>query len=291
MSVYFPFILFFITAYSGVWWSYNKFAMKKNKGTQIKYSFLNEYAIEVFPLVAFIFIIRSFIIEPFQIPSGSMMPTLENGDFIAVNKFTYGIKDPLFRNKFLNIGEPDRGDVIVFKYPIDPDTDFIKRVIGLPGDKIKYKDNSLYIKKKCTTDNLKCSDFVKVSQEIKSLFSKKVDEGGLIYKSVSSDYSHDIFIDKDAVNNEPFFCTFAKNNICTQKGTSNNEYIVPNGHYFVLGDNRNYSLDSRFWGFVPEENIVGKAIFVWMSFEFSDNQYLPNWIPTGVRFSRIGGIN
>lgn len=291
MSIYFPFILFFITFYAGCIWVFNKIKIKKNKEQKIQYSFINEYAIEVFPLLLVIFLFRSFIIEPFQIPSGSMRPTLEDGDFIVVNKFNYGIRDPLFRSEILDNNKPERGDVIVFKYPIDPRVDYIKRVIGLPGDKILYKDDTLYIKKKCLNNSIKCSEYKQISQKIKSLSVKKSEQAGFEYRSVSEDYEHNIFIDKDSVSNEPFFCSFAKGAICAQKGTLSNEFIVPNEHYFVLGDNRNYSLDSRFWGFVPEENIVGNALFIWMSFEFSENKYLPSWVPSGIRFDRIGKIN
>ncbi|QBY05076.1 signal peptidase I [Thalassotalea sp. HSM 43] len=242
-------------------------------------------SVQVFPVIAFVLVLRSFLWEPFQIPSGSMMPTLLDGDFILVNKHTYGLRDPIARNKFVEMGAPERGDVVVFKYPMQPQIDYIKRVIGLPGDRIIYKNKSLYIQPKCVDKSQPCPKMTQVLTDFKQ--TGEYFHNGMAltrYESRMGEKTHEILIN----NNTPaqtmrFF---------NQPGRNKGEWLVPEGEYFVMGDNRDNSLDGRFWGFVPEENLVGEAVAIWMSFDFERNEsdFLPAWIPTGVRFSRIGGI-
>lgn len=289
MSSLFSLILSVIVIITGIFWFYEKNQKRKNKNYIPSSKFIPEFSREYFPLLSIIFIIRSFIVEPFQIPSGSMMPTLYDGDFIAVNKFNYAIKNPITGNNLINLNNPERGDIVVFKYPVDGKTDYIKRVIGKPGDKIIYENNELYIVKSCK-ENISCGKKIKIEQT-KLNGQKHIDKAGFKYKTSIDEKKFNIFIDNTIQNNQSFFCSFSKQNICRQKGTKNTEFIVPNDHYFVLGDNRSHSLDSRFWGFVHKENIVGNAFFIWISFDYNKTDYLPSWIPSSINLDRIGSIN
>ncbi|MCY9827861.1 signal peptidase I [Vibrio chagasii] len=238
-----------------------------------------ENSVSIFPVIAFVLILRSFIYEPFQIPSGSMMPTLLVGDFILVEKYAYGLKDPVWRTQLVETGKPERGDSIVFKYPLDPDVDFIKRVVGLPGDIIRYSSRKeVCIQAKGTSS---CKP-VKLSNVEESQFIQ--DGVPLIQLNEQlGDVEHQILVNPLRRNRVQSY----------QPRPGVNEWVVPEGQYFVMGDNRDNSKDSRFWGFVPEANLVGKAVAIWISFEFErgSDSVLPTWIPTGVRFNRIGGIH
>ncbi|MFC3122116.1 signal peptidase I [Agaribacter flavus] len=232
-----------------------------------------DFCKQMFPIFFGVMIFRSFIYEPFQIPSGSMMPTLLTGDFILVEKFSYGLKDPVTRTKFLETGEVERGDVVVFKYPLDERKDYIKRVVGLPGDTIIYRGKQLFIKKACR-EGQNCTGLEPVS--VKSLGTGQYSLSGFslsLFEEQLGDVKHQIL-----------------HNPSLRSSTT--EVIVPAGHYFAMGDNRDHSEDSRRWGFVPEENLVGKAVFIWISFQFerSPEDFLPTWFPSGVRFSRVGAI-
>jgi len=251
---------------------------------------ITESAISIFPMIAAITVFRSFIFEPFQIPSGSMMPTLLVGDFILVQKYTYGIKDPVWRTQLVEMENPERGDITVFKYPLDTNVDFIKRVVGLPGDTVVYRNKQLYIKPQCEsgeTQNagLKCGEFNKIGLTLVS--EDEFSMQGMALPRLTEELSnagHDILINPMALE--------AKGRYFQQPGTKADEWRVPADNYFVMGDNRDNSADGRFWGFVPKENLVGKAVFIWMSFEFDNtaDDFLPGWIPTGVRFNRLGSI-
>lgn len=309
MAVYFSIILVVVTVLTGIVWFANKFYLapqRKLKAEQAQFmakeqsaaeltpqalatltepSPLVDTAVQIFPVIAFVLILRSFIYEPFQIPSGSMMPTLLDGDFILVNKFNYGLKDPVARHKFLENGLPDHGDVVVFKYPQDPRVDYIKRVIGLPGDRIIYRNKSLYIKRACKETDAKCPDFVQIQQEFVGKYEGPDAEYGMNeYQSKMLNKDHQILNDGHTLPRVGHYFQ--------QAGTAPDEFLIPAKHYFVMGDNRDNSLDGRFWGFVPEENLVGEAVAIWMSFDFnrSSDSFLPKWFPTGVRFERIGAI-
>ena len=306
MAIYFSILLVILTLITGVVWFADKFYLASQRKLRlaeaqaqckeelseeaqkkiVEPSYMVDTAVQIFPVIAFVLVLRSFLYEPFQIPSGSMMPTLLDGDFILVNKYTYGLRDPVVRNKFMEVGEPERGDVVVFKYPEDTRIDYIKRVIGLPGDRIIYRNKNLYIKPSCTRDAQNCKEFKQVVQS----FVNKDDyaDGPMALSRYTIELpgqTHDILINS---NIPPRTAHYHK-----QSGTQRDEFVVPEGQYFVMGDNRDNSLDGRFWGFVPEENLVGKAVFIWMSFDFERVQedILPTWIPTGVRFSRLGSIN
>ncbi|MFC7516579.1 signal peptidase I [Herbaspirillum sp. GCM10030257] len=213
-----------------------------------------EYSGSFFPVIALVFFLRSFLYEPFKIPSSSMVPTLVIGDLILVNKFTYGIRLPVINKKIISINDPQRGDVMVFKFPKDTSLDYIKRVVGVPGDKIVYKNKRLTINDK----EISYQPLPDYLDEEHLSYSKQYIEHltGLQHKILNDDrapayvQNPDPFPmhDRCTYNLEGFTCT------------------VPSGHYFMMGDNRDNSLDSRYWGFVPDENIVGKAFFVWMNF-------------------------
>lgn len=303
MANYFSLILVLLTAASGLIWLVDAmvFAPKRkasadairaaadgeiqgNVGDELPY--IVDTAQQIFPVIAFVLVLRSFLYEPFQIPSGSMMPTLLVGDFILVEKYAYGLKDPVFRHKFYATGEPERGDVVVFKYPENTNVDYIKRVVGLPGDTVVYQNEQVYIKPKCTDEMTTCPKLEAVSKTF-------VNQGEFVqnmtqlaqYTEQLGDATHGILVNP-VLEAHP-------SNFYTQPGTRRNEWVVPEGQYFVLGDNRDNSRDSRFWGFVPDENLVGKAVAIWISFEFERDKddILPTWVPTGVRFDRVGGID
>jgi signal peptidase I len=214
---------------------------------------LVEYARSFFPVLLLILLFRSFLAEPFKIPSGSMMPTLLVGDFILVNKFAYGLRLPVLNTKILPVGEPRRGDVFVFRYPENPKEDYIKRVIGLPGDEITYRNKTLYINGKEIPESY-LGPYTGPSEPSRSMAGAQVKVEQL------DGVGHRIMeLPQMQIGHE-------------------GSWKVPDGYYFAMGDNRDNSLDSRFWGFVPEANLVGKALIIWM-----------NW-DSGVDFSRIGTL-
>ncbi|MCP4326757.1 MAG: signal peptidase I [Alteromonadales bacterium] len=244
-----------------------------------------ENARTLFPVIAVVFILRSFLYEPFQIPSGSMMPTLLVGDFILVEKYAYGVKEPVWQNKLIPMGSPKRGDVAVFKFPGDTRIDYIKRVVGLPGDRIVYKDKQLYIIPNCKKSE--CGNYKKVDN--KFIDNKSfVETRGVqhLYTEILGETAHNILINPSMPEH------IARYYQQTDMPTYQYEWVVPQGQYFMMGDNRDGSEDSRFWGFVPEKNLVGKAVVTWISFEFHREKkgLLPTWVPSAVRFDRIGLI-
>src|SRR5450830_1444359 len=212
-----------------------------------------EYSGSFFPVIALVFCLRSFLYEPFKIPSSSMVPTLLVGDLILVNKFTYGIRLPILNKKIINVSDPQRGDVMVFKYPKDTSVDYIKRVVGVPGDKIVYKNKHLTINGK-EASYQPLPDFLD-------------DENLAYYKQWQENLTgvdHKILTDERAPNFVPNPDAFPQHELCSYN-TEGFACTVPPGQYFMMGDNRDNSLDSRYWGFVPDQNIVGKAFFVWMN--------------------------
>lgn len=301
MANYFSLILVALTLITGLIWLVDSvlFASKRKArlqavataegaayGEDPQLPYLVDTAQQIFPVIAFVLVLRSFLYEPFQIPSGSMMPTLLVGDFILVEKFAYGVKDPVFRSKFIETGAPERGDVVVFKYPEDTNVDYIKRVVGLPGDTVVYQNKQVFIKPKCDVATSECEPLKAVPLKFVNRDEFVQDMANLLrYTESLGDIEHDIL--RHPVREIPPV------NFYTQPGTRSNEWIVPEGHYFVLGDNRDNSRDSRFWGFVPDENLVGQAVAIWISFEFDrqPSDFLPSWIPSGVRFERVGGIH
>ena len=212
-----------------------------------------EYSGSFFPVIALVFFLRSFLYEPFKIPSSSMVPTLLVGDLILVNKFTYGIRLPVINKKIIEVNHPQRGDVMVFKYPKDISLDYIKRVIGVPGDKIVYKNKRLTVNGKSVAYNA-LPDYL---DEEHLSYSKQ-------YTEKLPNVIHKILNDERAPSFVPNPDAFPQHELCTYT-IDGFSCTVPSGNYFMMGDNRDNSLDSRYWGFVPDQNIVGKAFFVWMN--------------------------
>ena len=212
----------------------------------------------LFPVILVVFLLRSFLFEPFKIPSGSMKPTLLVGDLILVNKYYYGVRLPVINKKIVANHEPQRGDVMVFRYPKDTSTDYIKRVIGVPGDEISFREQRLYLNGVLAPiEQTPPPGFY--DDELRLYFPE--------YQEKLGDVTHRILLD---VHSQPFYgqedkITFPFRENCrySAEGVT---CKVPPGHYFMMGDNRDNSQDSRWWGFVPDENIVGKAFFVWMNF-------------------------
>jgi len=226
---------------------------------------LVEYGKSFFPVLAIVLVLRSFLVEPFQIPSGSMKPTLEVGDFILVNKFAYGIRLPVLDTKVIEVGDPQRGEVMVFRYPSDPNINYIKRVVGLPGDQVRYTSNKrLYVNGQPVAEQL-------IGEEPGTLGS------AALYREKLGETEHLIRKEMGRYRIEP-----------------SREWVVPKGHYFMMGDNRDNSNDSRYWndpkiakdllGMVPDNHIVGKAFAVWMSWPDPKLRNLPN-------LSRVGLIH
>jgi len=211
-----------------------------------------EYCKSFFPVILAVLLLRSFLVEPFRIPSGSMMPTLEVGDFILVNKFSYGIRLPVVERKIIDIGKPKRGDVVVFRYPKDERVDYIKRVVGLPGDRIGYFDKVLYVNGEA------------VSQMPSGVYigngSGVSMTGASWRKELLGESEHDILVMPGTPGLET-------------------EYVVAENEYFMMGDNRDNSNDSRYWGAVPESHLVGKAFRVWMNWDSANG---------GIEWDRIG---
>lgn len=213
-----------------------------------------EYAHSFFPVVFVVLVLRSFIAEPFRIPSASMMPTLLIGDFILVNKFTYGVRLPVLNTRIIEIGEPERGDIVVFRFPKTPSIDYIKRVVGLPGDRVGYYNKKIEINGK-PVKQVSLGRYQGVGQGANMTGTEHLLEN-------LGDTEHSLLVSHGAPS---------------IKG----DFIVPDDHYFVMGDNRDNSNDSRYWGTVPQENLVGKAFFIWMNWD---------WKHKGVGFDRIGTV-
>ena len=283
----FSLILTLATLITGIVFALDKFVWQP-KREEVKEESTSGWVAQarsMFPVLFAILIIRSFVIEPFQIPSGSMQPTLVPGDFIGVEKFAYGLRDPIFHKTLIPTGKPQRGDITVFIDPSNPKIDLIKRVVGLPGDTIIYQNKTLYIKPACNGKKV-CPVAQEVPKQYIGLTNfKELGTQLNEYKEELGKVTHHIL--RDPALPEQI------NRYYQQPGQPMGVWVVPKGHYFAMGDNRDNSLDSRYWGFMPEQNLVGKATFIWISFTFNHNpdSMWPHWLPNGVRFNRIGSIH
>ncbi len=278
---YFASILFILVIVTGVIWSLDHFVWAKRRrkngemalsklpkfdqmSDEEKNAFLApflrqptwvEYSGSFFPVIALVFVLRSFLFEPFKIPSASMLPTLYVGDLILVNKFTYGIRLPILGTKVIDVNNPQRGDVMVFKYPKDPSVDYIKRVVGVPGDLVSYKGKRLSINGTPLSYEEQ-NEFLHDGPELR--YSKQFSENlsGTKHQILNNDANGTAIVPTPQ---------FPQSELC-QYDMDGFTCKVPPGHYFMMGDNRDDSADSRYWGFVPDQNIVGKAFFIWMNF-------------------------
>lgn len=241
-----------------------------------------EYTAGLFGVIALVFVLRSFITEPFRIPSGSMLPNLYVGDFILVNKFTYGLRMPIGNAVIVPMSHPQKGDVVVFQWPVDPSQSYIKRVVGVPGDVVRYENKILTVNGQTYAQSPKpglipTQEYPtnQVGKPILSVVMNKAVEHGAVAHDVLTIEGQPV-LSPGALREFPFqkstgACTFLPNN-------TGLECTVPQGQYFMMGDNRDNSTDGRYWGFVPEANIIGKAYFVWMNFTWDEF----------INFKRIG---
>jgi signal peptidase I len=253
-----PLLLLLATVVTGAIWLFDRLVLAKKRSGDEARSLGVEYCVSLFPVIFLVFMLRSFLVEPFRIPSGSMMPTLLSGDFILVNKYTYGIRLPVVDKKVIEVSQPRRGEVMVFHFPEDPSIDYIKRTVGLPGDLVEYKDKRLTI----NGQPLAYRENGTFSFEAGGLNYIT----GIVYQENLGERDHAAMV----IPGIPGFMqeqlkTFPHQENCTYN-EDNFSCKVPAGHYFMMGDNRDGSNDSRYWGFVPEGNIVGKAFFIWMNF-------------------------
>lgn len=249
----FELVLLLLFVFSGLFWLSDLFYFKNKRENDIRPIWL-EYTAGFFPVIFVVFVIRSFIFEPFNIPSGSMIPTLKIGDLILVNKYEYGLNFPVFDKKILENKKPSRGDVAVFKWPKDKSLDYIKRIVGLPGDQIVYQDKIIKLNGVPITRS-KIADYIDSSTyKVSSQYTEKL--GSKAFNVLTEDDVVDIYLLNNI--NLKDMCQRIQGGISCK---------VPLDHYFVLGDNRDNSSDSRYWGFVPKENLVGKAFLVWFNFD------------------------
>ena len=253
MSINLALILTVLTAFTGVVIALNKFLWRDSdsvddSSTPRSRQVLVEYSRSFFPVLLFVLIIRSFIFEPFRIPSGSMMPTLVQGDYIFVKKYSYGLRWPVLEKKFIETGAPKRGDVVVFRLPSDPRINYIKRVVGLPGDTIVYQDHQLYVN----------GEQMPLAEHPET----RLQDSGLIFIEVLDGREHEIRISRP------------------ESRSTERTYTVPEGHYFMMGDNRDSSQDSRFIGEIPETHLVGEAVRIWMHM---DGLEWPTWSRIGTK--------
>ena len=251
----FAVLLTLATLITGAVWLLDKIRLAKRRAAGQKPNWFVDFCISFFPVIAFVLGLRSFIAEPFRIPSGSMIPTLLVGDFILVNKFAYGVRDPVFHQKLFGDDTVARGDIVVFRYPPNAELDYIKRIVGVPGDQIAYRNKQLWI------------NGVASEQIADGVFDSNQGEIFRLNENLTG-VEHHIIVNP-------------------ARPSDDFEITVPEGQYYAMGDNRDGSQDSRWWGTVPAKNLVGKAFFIWFNFSWSGKPFQS--LPV-VEFSRIGTV-
>ena len=260
MSFDFTAVLVLLSALTGITWVVDAlFFAADRQSSAGKEPMIVDYARSLFPVFFIVLVLRSFIVEPFRIPSASMMPTLLRGDFILVNKYDYGIRLPVLNTKVFGSGKPQRGDVVVFRYPEDPAVPFIKRVVGVPGDRLQYRDKRLSINGQ------------EINVELKGVYHSEGvgsrENGSYLLEESLGEVKHEILINP------------------LQVSPLEIDRKIPDGYYFVLGDNRDNSRDSRYWGLVPDENLVGRAFYIWMNWSSDSFLNIGSW---DMDWGRIG---
>lgn len=237
-------LLVALTLVTGVLWGWERWR-RRRRDPEARVTWWVDLGRSLFPVILIVLVVRSFVVEPFRIPSGSMVPTLLAGDFILVNKFSYGLRLPVAHQLLVPVGDPERGDVVVFRYPRDPSQDYIKRIIGMPGDRLRYEGKRLIIN----------GDPVPVEP----LGAYAGDEGVRLFRERVGQDWHRMLV---------------------HEGSRNRSFTfeVPAGHYFMMGDNRDRSSDSRIWGPVPRDHLVGEAFLIWMSWN------------GGINWGRLGNV-
>ena len=245
----FELLLVVLTLLSGLLWGWDKWLRGSEGIDRDQDPWYIDLPRSLFPVILIVLLLRSFVAEPFRIPSGSMLPTLHAGDFILVNKSAYGFRLPLVRTRLFGDGKPERGEVAVFRYPLDPSQDYIKRIIGLPGDKIRYHDRVFYV-------NGEPLEQSKVGPYQRS----DAGDSAVVYREEAGDNDYRILHHEESAS-------------------ANFTYEVPEGHYFAIGDNRDRSADSRYWGPVDDDYLAGRAMLIWMSWDSAEG---------GIARDRIG---
>jgi signal peptidase I len=260
----FALILFLATVFTGLVALADKLFLAKGRAADAREPWWVEYPKSFFPVLLIVFLLRSFVAEPFKIPSSSMRPTLEVGDFILVNKFAYGLRLPIVEQKIVPLSDPKRGDVVVFRYPLNTSQDFIKRVVGLPGDRVVYRDKRLTVNGTPwpQTPGGTYSYLESLRFETMERFSETVDTG-------EGPHEHAAAADPALPPVSPGQVrAFAQRENCDYNSDGSGfACTVPPGHYFVMGDNRDRSDDSRYWGFVPDDHLRGRAFFIWFNWD------------------------
>jgi signal peptidase I len=292
----FSLVLVLVSVVGGVIWAFDHWVLSRARAataarlsksaSDVPEPAIVDYARSMVPVVVFVLVLRSFLFEPFRIPSDSMMPTLQSGDFILVNKFAYGLRLPVLNIKIMGVAEPKRGEVVVFRYPPDPAVNYIKRVVGLPGDRIKVVNDSIYVNDVALQEqelgrysdgcylNMRQSQ-VHTGDHVHKVLSCR--STGYLSSSALPSCNRDINRSYPCIEGDSPFAAPGM----VDRGDFT-EVTVPDGHYLMIGDNRDNSADGREWGFVPEANLVGGARRVWLNFDWSRDPKI-TWSRIGTR--------